>query len=126
MINMMNTSKIERDIIKIARVCHQVNKAYCHSIGDGSQPNWNEAPEWQKQSAIAGVRHRIAHPDAKPFEIHNNWLQDKINDGWKYGPVKDVDKKEHPCIVPYDELPHEQKTKDFLFGEVVESMLDIL
>jgi hypothetical protein len=121
----MNFSTIPLDVTKIARVCHEVNRAYCQSIGDDSQPEWNEAPEWQKQSAIDGVKFRIAHPAVSPFEMHDNWWRGKVNDGWVYGPTKDVEKKEHPCMVPYNELPQEQKTKDFLFGQVVKSILQM-
>lgn len=40
----------------IAKRAHEVNRAYCASIGDHSQPAWEDAPQWQKDSAIAGVR----------------------------------------------------------------------
>lgn len=36
---------------EVARVVHELNKAYCESIGDNSQPDWDNAPEWQKSSA---------------------------------------------------------------------------
>ena len=83
----------------IAKTCHEVNRAYCHSIGDDSQPSWENAPEWQKKSAIAGVKYILTNPDAKPSDSHDSWLSTKKADGWKYGPVKDPEKKEHPCYV---------------------------
>ena len=43
----------------------------------------------------------------------------KADEGWKYGPVKDADKKEHPCFLPYHNLPLEQRMKDYLFGAIV-------
>lgn len=45
--------------------------------------------------------------------------------GWKYGPVKDPERKEHPCFVPYDGLPPEQRAKDYLFRAVVHQLSDI-
>jgi hypothetical protein len=36
--------------------------------------------------------------------------------------VKNPDAKEHPCFVPYDELPAEQRTKDYLFQAVVRAL----
>ena len=36
--------------------------------------------------------------------------------------VKDAERKEHPCCVPYDALPVEQKTKDYLFRAVVHAL----
>ena len=107
---------------QIARVCHEVNRAYCASIGDHSQPAWETAPDWQRKSAVTGVAFTLAHPEAKPSDSHVSWLAEKERDGWKHGPVKDPDKKEHPCFVPYDELPIEQRTKDYLFQAVVRAL----
>ena len=114
---------MSQEIAKIARVCHEVNRAYCASIGDHSQKPWNEAPEWQQQSAVKGVEYIRDNPDAKPSDSHDSWLAEKERTGWKYGPIKDEEKKEHPCFVPYEDLPVAQKTKDYLFGAVVRSML---
>lgn len=103
----------------IARVCHQVNKAYCESLGDITQKDWDAAPDWQRQSAIDGVAFHMNNPLAGPKASHENWLRLKEKEGWKYGPVKDEAKKEHPCMVPYDELPQEQKSKDYIFCAIV-------
>lgn len=107
-------------IEQIARLCHEVNRAYCHSIGDDSQPSWSDAPTWQKNSAISGVNFHLSN-ETTPEQSHANWLKDKVADGWVFGPVKDPEKKEHPCMVPYNELPLEQRTKDFLFKAVVDT-----
>lgn len=108
-------------IEQVARVCHETNKAYCESIGDFSQPKWEDAPEWQKDSAKNGVRFHLEHPDSQPCDSHNSWLKQKEEEGWKYGEVKDPEKKEHPCMVPYEELPESQQLKDKLFIAVVRS-----
>ena len=108
----------------IARVAHQINLAYCASLGDTSQPAWSDAPEWQKQSALAGVDMHLANPDATPEQSHESWLAQKVADGWVYGEVKDAEAKTHPCCRPYEELPPEQKAKDFLFRAVVHELRD--
>lgn len=110
----------------IAQVAHEINQAYCASIGDKSQPTWRDAPDWQKSSAIEGVKFILANPDASPSRSHENWLKQKEEEGWKYGEVKDPIKKEHPCFVPYEELPTEQKSKDYLFKQVVLSLQSFL
>jgi hypothetical protein len=99
----------------IARVCHEVNRAYCQAIGDFSQAPWDEAPQWQKDSAIAGVKHALANPNTTPEQSHESWLAQKRADGWTWGPKKNPDVKLHPCFRPYAELPTEQKVKDYLF-----------
>lgn len=107
---------------QIARVCHEVNRAYCASIGDTSQPAWEDAPTWQKDSAVAGVRAILANPNTTPEQSHEGWMEQKAADGWTYGETKDPALKTHPCFRPYAELPPEQKTKDYLFGAVVRSL----
>lgn len=103
----------------IARICHEVNKAYCEALGDNSQLPWEDAPNWQKESATLGVILHSTHPEAGPEASHESWMKQKLEDGWKYGPVKDAEKKEHPCIVPFGELPVEQQAKDFIFRAIV-------
>lgn len=114
------------DVEKIAKVTHEVNRAYCLALGDTSQPSWENAPEWQKQSAINGVLFHLQNPDAKPSHSHECWLAEKETAGWKYGPEKDAEYKEHPCMVPYEQLPVEQKAKDYLFSAVVRELKIIL
>ena len=113
------------DRTEIARVAHEINRAYCASLGDDSQPSWDNAPDWQKASALAGVDMHLANPDATPENSHESWLAQKTAEGWKYGPVKDAEKKEHPCFLPYAELPPEQKAKDYLFRAVVHALKDV-
>lgn len=108
--------------VQIAMVCHEANRAYCIAIGDMSQPSWDDAHDWQKKSAINGVNLHLDHPDTTPEQSHESWLREKFADGWKYGPTKDQAKKEHPCCVPYNELPSDQRRKDALFSAIVNAL----
>ena len=108
----------------IARVCHEANRAYCAGIGDNSQVPYDDAPLWQRQSACNGVMHAAANPSAPPAASHDSWLAEKRAAGWKYGPVKDPEKKEHPCMVPYGDLPPQQRVKDALFIAIVRVLTD--
>ena len=109
--------------LSIAIKCHELNKAYCEAIGDNSQVSWANAEQWQRDSAINGVNYHadiIAKGiDVTPEQSHQNWFAEKERTGWKYGKVKDVVKKEHPCFVNYWELPLEQRIKDILFKQCV-------
>lgn len=106
----------------IAKVCHDANKSLCEAAGDNSQKSWEEAEQWQKDSAIKGVEFRRKNPKAPHSAQHDAWMQDKINDGWVYGEVKDAEKKTHPCLVPYDQLPIMQQKKDALFQAIVDAL----
>lgn len=100
-----------------ARAAHETNRAYCIAIGDLSQPSWDDAPEWQKSSARNGVRGALG--GNTPEESHAGWMKEKLAAGWAWGPTKDPAAKLHPCIVPYDKLPLEQREKDTLYLAVV-------
>ena len=46
---------------QIAQVAHEINQAYCEALGDNSQTSWEDAPQWQKESAVLGVKIGRAH-----------------------------------------------------------------
>lgn len=106
----------------IAKACHEHNAAFCRSIGDDSQPTWEAAPEWQRNSAVAGVMLHVCDADASPSASHDSWMAQKLAEGWKHGDVKDVEAKTHPCIVPFEQLPPEQQFKDVLFKQTVHAL----
>lgn len=108
----------------IAKVCHQANKAYCEALGDNSQLDWEQAPEWARSSAVKGVEFHLANPDATDSASHESWLEEKRDTGWTYGPVKDAEAKTHPCFVPFDELPKAQQLKDAQFRAIVNVFRD--
>jgi hypothetical protein len=114
-------------IEQVARVCHEANRAYCETLGDNSQPTWSEAPDWQRDSARNGVKFHFAQHAAgvepPPSASHDSWLAQKRAEGWKFGPVKDAAKKEHPCFVPYDELPLDQRRKDYIFAAICKAFV---
>ena len=116
-----STELNDQEVALIARLAHEANRAYCQSIGDESQLPWDETPKWQRSSAILGVR-GVLESGNGPRESHESWLAEKERTGWKYGPVKDPKKKEHPCFIPYDKLPPEQKVKDSIFVSTVRAV----
>lgn len=106
----------------IAMVCHEANRAYCRALGDESQPAWENAPDWARESAINGVQFHLDNPLSSPIDSHENWMREKVEAGWVYGEVKDPEAKTHPCLLPYHALPEEQRLKDSLFIAVVRAL----
>lgn len=43
---------------------------------------------------------------------HENWAKARMHNGWSYGPHRNDEKKESPCLVPYEELPDSEKEYD--------------
>jgi hypothetical protein len=112
----MTAEQIDQMIAEAAEYCHEANREYCEAIGDVTQTPWEVAPDWQKESAIAGVKAIWANPETTPEESHLGWLEQKMADGWRYGEIKDIHNKTHPCMVEYSQLPEEQRAKDTIFG----------
>ena len=44
--------------------------------------------------------------------VHETWAKGRLEDGWTYGPVRNDEKKETPCLVPYAQLPETEKDFD--------------
>lgn len=43
---------------------------------------------------------------------HENWAKQRMSAGWRWGSKRDDEKKEHPCLVPYEQLPESEKEYD--------------
>ena len=80
------------------------------------QPYNVEINDDQRESLMDGARFQLDNPDITSTESHNNWVKAKTRQGWVYGPVKDFEKKEHPNLVAFDELPNIEKLKDVSDG----------
>lgn len=44
--------------------------------------------------------------------VHEVWAATRIAQGWTYGPERNDAEKKHPCLVPYEELPEDEKVYD--------------
>lgn len=57
-------------------------------------------------SNLQGLLEKLA------VNVHDVWADQRLKDGWKFGPARDDAKKEHPCLRPFDELPETEKEYD--------------
>lgn len=113
---------LNKDFIEAtARMCHEINRVMqAMNAGEELSKTWNDYDEDYKEIARRGVRKALE--GSTPEEQHEAWLKDKAADGWVYGPVKDFEKKTHPCMVRYEDLDTVDKFKDMMFITVVDEM----
>ena len=56
--------------------------------------------------------------DLKPLmeevakNVHEVWAIGRIRDGWVYGEERNTEMKTTPCLIPYENLPEEEKQYD--------------
>lgn len=106
----------------IASICHEANRRLCNLMGDHSQAAWAATPERLQGSIIAGVQFALDNPEAEPGAQHEAWCNYKLSQGYVYGESKNEDAKTHPQLVPFEDLPLEQQTKDVLFTSIVRAL----
>jgi len=105
------------EIEQVASVCHAANSAFCKLHGD-PVVSWEDG----KQSSIDSVEFLLASPGAPDSAFHDAWCAQKRAAGWTYAPVRNNEKKEHPCLIPFEGLPLHQQAKDRLFKAIVHAL----
>lgn len=115
--------KIESFVLEACcRAAHEANRAFSIALGDTTHKTWDESPEWHKASTRLGVM-GVVESDHNPEQSHHAWVQNMLANGWQVGPTKDVDKKIHPGLVPFKDLPFEIQHKDEMFMTIVKVMV---
>ena len=116
-----------------AQAAHETNRVWClTAFADRADPlklvssHWEDLPDWHQNSLKSGVKIAIEKSVAgepTPEEMHESWMAYKLQDGWTFGPEPDSLLKQHPCLVPYEDLPSRERIKDTLFLKTVRLIL---
>jgi len=78
---------------------------------NGSAPGgYRPAPA--DTSGIAITKDILDLTELLARNTHANWAHQRLSDGWRWGPARDDEKREHPCLVAYDDLPEQEKEYD--------------
>jgi len=106
----------------IARTVHEALRVWAEVHGQHDIPGWDEAPDWMHASTRESVLHAIEHTAPSGRTQHEQWLAQKQQGGWRYGPVKDAGARTHPLMLPYDELPEWERKKDSLINALARAL----
>lgn len=69
-------------------------------------PSPLDTSDVQLPESVAALTEQLAQ------QVHRIWAAGRYADGWTWGPHRDDDLKQHPCLVPYDQLPESEKGYD--------------
>jgi len=117
----MNTSLplTLENLEKAARLVVAANRVYCNGIEDVIPPDWDDMSPFVKKAMIDAVRARLSDITMPLSVNHDSWMAARLADGWTLGEKKNEEKKIHPNLIPYAELPRQQRIKDLMFVTVV-------
>lgn len=107
----------------IARTVHAAMQAWSAAHGQDKMPDWDDAPDWMHASTRESVQFVIDNPDATDGHQHDQWMAQKLRDGWTFGPKKNEKKKTHPMLVDFQGLPDMEKRKDTLVKAIVLALI---
>ena len=114
----MKTKKAEgKKIEKIARLIYEATRVEANWSKRSIVPEkWEDRDEkFRNQFIDIIVKYLSLKKLPTPPEAHQSWMNDYFKMGWKYGGKRDVVKKTHPDLLPFDKLPQDERDKDAIF-----------
>lgn len=90
------------------------------------EAEWSKRPivpeKWQERddkfrNQFIDIINKYMYMDKLPTpeEAHESWVQSYYKMGWKYGNIRNTEKKTHPDLIPFEQLPQAEKDKDAIF-----------
>jgi hypothetical protein len=76
------------------------------------EPDVNYVPKPVDTQHVVLPPHILRLTEALARNAHEVWARQRLADGWRYGASRDDAGKEHPCLVPYEDLPESEKHYD--------------
>lgn len=112
----------EQDKKDLCRILHIVNNLIRKRCGEDAQ----RLNDTHMKTTMDGLEYCLGKCSRKENmqkgELHGAWMMDKLESGWRYGPVVSRKKKQHPNMVPFDYLPMEQREKDNAFWNILQNV----
>lgn len=105
-------NRVNIDLICIT--LHGAIKAFGMYNGDFSLGSWEYERPSIKDTTRRIVEHFMDNPLMTAWDLHDYWMRMFIEDGWKYGEIKDFHLKTSPRLVPYEKLSENEKLKDYI------------
>lgn len=102
---------------QIAKTVHAANNVL-KKMNKEKEEAWEDMSDDRKIRMMDAID-LVLTQDTTPKQMHDVWLKNMKEMGYKYGTKIDHDKKLHPCLVSYAKLPAIQKSKDDMFRAII-------
>lgn len=112
-------------VIIIGSVIHAALNAAMGALTGAAVVEWDATDDAYREKVVGAVQFAIDNPGLTPEQQHEQWREARIAEGWTLAEVHAAEKKQSPLLVPYAELPPEQRTKDALVHRLVLVLKDI-
>lgn len=107
---------------EIAKVAYQTYREYLKNTNSTTNLlDWDECPDWEKKSAIIGVRTYINNPEDSIEKNHERWMKERLTNNGVYYTERDKISFDYLPRepIPFLQLSKKLQVKDFIFQNVV-------
>jgi len=111
-------SKMEKNInLRRAIFVYEAARLEAEISGRTIVPEqWEDRDEAFKIQFVKVVDRQCSNNKFSSAEAaHNSWWKEYKRMGWKYGKLRDPKAKTHPDMVPFKDLPKDERDKDEIF-----------
>jgi RyR domain len=107
-----------------AMMIHESIRALQRLVHDPKPaPAWADAPEDMREASRTAARE--GGTGQTPEGSHATWMKGKKLAGWVRGDEKDAERRTHPAMVPFNELPRDQWARDLVVVAVADALVEL-
>ena len=104
--------------LTIAALCFSALRAQAEAYGQ-PMPTWEEAAPERQQAVVDEVMMYLNNPELTCYQAHGAWIDTMLAAGWSRGPEYSADKKQHPGLMPFVDLPAERQAEKLITRTLV-------
>lgn len=118
----MTDEEITNNITAFSQIAYKLDQAYSVAVYGETKPAWQTLSAEDRKHITDRVVYYLTDPNAVISSLHEKWVHSKLTSGWTYGTAYNEEKKTHPLLVSYSDLPLTRRVGDTLFMQTVQTL----